>query len=315
MTERACIASTSPAGSRKLDLRNRLTIVVLTHNRLRRVAQTIEELLALPERCALIVIDNGSQDDSAQHLRHCFPDISVVRLESNVGASARNIGALQAETPYVAFCDDDTWWSPGGLSRAVHVLDTHRTIGLLCARVLVGAELREDPASRLMADSPFADDVLPATRLLGFLAGACVVRRAAFLEAGGYQSVFFLGGEEDLLALDLAAHGWHLVYMPDLIVHHHPAPRTDMLQRAQLMRRNEVWTAWLRRPLPVAWAKTRRALVEAAQEGELLRFIAQVAAGAWWVARHRKPLPPAVEMMRRELDGQTTAVRERAAEN
>jgi len=290
------------AHSRRIDLRSKLSIVVLTHNRVEHVVRTVQRLTRLPEICDVIVVDNGSSDGTCEALHVRFPHVILVRLSSNRGASGRNAGVERAHTPYVAFCDDDTWWAPGALSRAVELLDAHATIGLLCAKVLVEPGAREDPTCLRMANSPLQRQGLPGPSLLGFLAGGCVVRRCAFLAVGGYEPAFFLGGEEDLLALDLAASGWSLVYASQLLAYHQPAARTDSARRRSLIARNAVWTAWLRRPLPIALRITVRALRDAAARRQLLQRAIEIGAGAPWLLRNRRPLPAHVESMRRMLD-------------
>ena len=81
-------------------------------------------------------------------------------------------------------------------------------------------------------------------------AGASMVRRSAFLTGGGFEARFFLGGEEELLAADLAARGHWLCYVPDLVVHHHPSPLRDGQGRRLTAARNALWFTWLRRPWP-----------------------------------------------------------------
>ena len=51
---------------------------------------------------------------------------------------------------------------------------------------------------------------LPGPRILGFVACGAVVRRAAFREAGGFDAVVHFAGEEERVAIDLAAAGWGL---------------------------------------------------------------------------------------------------------
>jgi hypothetical protein len=76
-------------------------------------------------------------------------------MERNIGAAARNAGVQKSDTPYVALCDDDTWWAAdGSLRRAADVLDTHDQVAVVTAQVLVGPDQREDPACALMAKSP-----------------------------------------------------------------------------------------------------------------------------------------------------------------
>src|ERR1051325_5684400 len=94
----------------------RVSIVVLTYNRVAEVVQTLRRLSSLPERPSIIVVDNGSTYDTAVLLTRDFPTVRRVRLRKNIGAAARNIGVRLAQTPYVALCDDDTWWCPGSLN-------------------------------------------------------------------------------------------------------------------------------------------------------------------------------------------------------
>jgi len=133
-----------------------------------------------------------------------------------------------AATPCVAFCDDDSWWEDGALDLAVEILDHYPEVAALCGRVLLGADCREDPTCAEMARSPLPSAKLPGPALLGFIACAVVFRRDAYLQDGGYEARFFIGGEEALLTLDLAAAGWRIAYAPQLTVHHHPSPYRAM---------------------------------------------------------------------------------------
>lgn len=54
------------------------------------------------------------------------------------------------------------------------------------------------------------------------------------------------GGEERLLALDLARAGWGLAYAEDVVAHHHPSPWRQPELRRRRMVRNDLWTAWAR---------------------------------------------------------------------
>jgi GT2 family glycosyltransferase len=154
-----------------------------------------------------------------------------------------------------------------------------------------------------MATSPLEGDPdSPGHRVLGFLAGAAVLRRAAFLAAGGFEPRFFLGGEEALLAIDLAARGWLLAYNPGVVAHHHPSPRRGPPeQRRQLVLRNALWCAWLRRSAPDAM-RASLALLREHRENRLPATLAALA-GVAWVVRHRRVAPAAVQRALRRLDG------------
>ncbi|HXF15496.1 MAG TPA: glycosyltransferase, partial [Burkholderiales bacterium] len=131
-----------------------VTVVILTYNRAEELLRTVLHTMSLPEQPPIIVVDNGSSDYSARLVVERFPSVQVISMPANVGAAARNIGALAARTKYVAFSDDDTVWAPGSLATASRLLQDHPGIGVLSARILVGAQGREDPACRAMAGSP-----------------------------------------------------------------------------------------------------------------------------------------------------------------
>ena len=272
-------------------LRDRLSVVILSHNRAAELRRTLSMMRSLPEDPELIVVDNASSDATADMVRHGFPEVKLLRLERNIGAAARNIGVQHARTPYVAFCDDDTWWAPGALESAAELLDAYPRLAVLSARVLVGAQEREDPTCALMAASPLPADGLPGPALLGFLAGACVMRRQAFMEAGGYEPNFFIGAEEALLGLDLAAAGWSLAYAPQLTVHHYPSAARDSARRKLLLVRNALWVAWMRLPVTSAVRDTLRICRRTCDRRIFGSAFLSALRGLPWVFKSRRVIP------------------------
>jgi GT2 family glycosyltransferase len=263
---------------------HRVTVVVASQNRR-------DELLAsLPRHEGpVILVDNGSTDGSPEAVRRHHPHVDVVALETNHGAPARTIGVQRASTPYVAFADDDSWWEPGALARAADLFDKHTRMGLLGGRVLVGPDERLDPVSAAMRDSPLGlDDDLPGPSVLGFLACGTIVRREAYLQAGGFSPLLFFFGEEELLALDLAAAGWGLAYSDEVVAHHHPSGSRVSSVRRQLAGRNRLLTAVLRRPWPVV-ARTVITTVRQGPDGRRAAGAALLRLGPALSGRRRLP--------------------------
>ena len=272
----------------------RVTVVVATRNRRDELLRTLGRLTALPDRPAVIVVDNGSADGSAEAAARCFPGVEVVALARNAGAAARNAGVWRARTPYVAFSDDDSWWHAGALRRAARVLDADPRLGLVAARTLVGPGREPDPVNEAMAASPLRDGGNAA--VLGFLACACVVRRAAFLGVGGFSELLFFVGEERLLAYDLAAAGWGRRYRPEVVACHHPSPlRPDPGRRRRSELRNAVLTAWLRRPAAVALAETMSLAGQALRDRDACAALAGAARRLPRALAARRRLPDDVE--------------------
>jgi GT2 family glycosyltransferase len=278
---------------------SRVTIVVATRDRGDELRNSVPRHLALPERPRVIVVDNASRGGAPE-----LPGVEVIRCERNLGAAGRNVGVRAARTPYVAFSDDDSWWEPGALERAVALLDAHPRLALVQARILVGPENRLDSTCAAMEHSPVnAGEGQPGVPLLSFVACAAVVRRSAFLAVGGFLPRFAVGGEEELVGWDLAAAGSQLSYVPEVVAHHHPPPQSrDRPGRREVTVRNALWTAWLRRPAHVAARRTASVLAQARKDPTAARGLARAAAGLPWVIRARRVTPPHVESGLRRLD-------------
>jgi GT2 family glycosyltransferase len=275
----------------------RVTVVVMTRNRWTDLRSSLQR-----HHAHVVLVDNGSTDGTPAKVREHFPEVEVIELPANAGAVARNVGVSRARTPYVAFADDDSWWAPGSLEQAARLMDAHPRLGLLAGRMLVGVHDRRDWICDAMETSPLpAEPDLPGPSILGFLACGAVVRRSAFLAAGGFDGVVFFMGEEERLALDLAAAGWGLAYARDVVAHHHPSEARDSAARRTQAERNRLLTAVMRRPWPVVAAIGWRALTHG-RTGRLaiLHALPRVPAAL----RARRPLPPCVEQARRLLETQ-----------
>ncbi len=272
-------------------LRNRLSIILLTYNRADEVGRTLARLLALPDPPPIVVVDNASTDGTRSLVQQRFPSVKLVVMENNMGAAARNVGVQMVDTPYVAFCDDDSCWAEGSLEEAVALLDTYPSVAAVCARILLGQEEREDPICALMAASPLPSEGLPGPALLGFVACAVVFRRDAYLQAGGYDPKFFVGGEEELLTMDLVSDGWKVVYVPRLTVHHYPSPQRNVAERQYIVIRNALWVAWLRLPWRSALKETWRIARSAHSIRALRTGMLHALRELKWVRARRKVMP------------------------
>jgi GT2 family glycosyltransferase len=284
----------------------RIGVVVATRDRREHLLGALTRLEALPDRPPIVVVDNGSTDGTSAAVRRRHPQVRVIPLGRNAGAGARTIGVTALRTPYAAFADDDSWWAPGALERIADLFDAHPRLGLVAARVLVGTQQRLDPACAAMAASPLpAEDDLPGPPVLGFVACGAAVRHDAFLRAGGFDARFGIGGEEEPLALALAADGWGLAYVGDAVAHHHPDAAGARPGRRMRQARNGTWTLWLRRPARRALAGTLAALVSGDREQR--RGLLAATRGMPWVLRERRVIPARVEHALRLLEAGASA--------
>ena len=139
--------------------------------------------------------------------------------------------------------------------------------------------------------------------MLGFIAGASVVRRDSFFEAGGFHPRFGVGGEEQLLAIDLVDRGWTLVYAEDIVAYHHPSSRRDPDARSKILVRNDLWIIWLRRPVLTAARRTWRCARQALRDSRIAGGLAAAAWGLPWIIRERKEAGTRVQVCLELLEG------------
>lgn len=249
--------------------RPRTSFVIATRDRASELCTVLERLLDTTG-CPIVVVDNASHDHSVAAADRLAARsggrLTVIPLTRNQGAVARNIGVAQCSTPFVAFCDDDSWWAPGAVEFAEVLFDAYPTVALLAGRTVVWPQHRDDPVVDELANSPLGrHTALPGPSILGFQACSALVRKAAFQTVGGFSPILHFRGEETLLAWDLAARGWDLCFCRALVAYHRPSParKPDRVQHARVLR-NEMLTACLRRPVDrcirasaeLAWAAT-----------------------------------------------------------
>lgn len=294
------VADRSPATPHE-----RLGIVIVTYNRVEALVPTLARLRSMEAPYPILIVDNGSTDGTAEAVRRVDPGIPIVRMERNLGGGARNYGVQALDREFIAFADDDSWWTSGSLTRAIELFDAHPRLALIMSKVLAGPEERLDPCCELMSRSPLPrpDDV-PGIPILGFLACGVVLRREAFLDAGGFEVRFRTGGEEAIVAMEMARHGWALSYIDELVTHHHPSRSRDVFARRVEGVCVDLWLAWMRRsPRRVRRVTTRilrQAFTSSSHRVGIRRAIRQFPQ----VARLRRPVPDWLEVQLMLLDRQ-----------
>lgn len=196
----------------------------------------------------------------------------------------------------MAFSDDDSWWEPGALRAAARLLDRHPRCAVLVARIDLGGG-RLDHVSRKMARETLGREPdLPGPSVLLFPACAAVVRRDVFLDVGGFDDLLFFGGEESLPALDLAASGWGLVYVPEVTARHAPSDlRGDSAWRLALHRRNDLLVTWMRLSVGRALRRTDALALDALRDPLARDTLGQVLVRLPAALARRRRVPRACE--------------------
>jgi glycosyltransferase involved in cell wall biosynthesis len=103
-----------------------ISVIVPVYNRAGLITRALTSVFAqsqLPQE--VIVVDDGSSDDTGEHVRECFPHVRYFRQPNRGVSSARNRGIAEARGEWLAFLDSDDAWLPGKLELQKRALVAH----------------------------------------------------------------------------------------------------------------------------------------------------------------------------------------------
>ena len=180
----------------------------------------------------IIVVDRDSSDDSAAILSG-HGDVTVVSEPPESGlASGYAAGVRRARHDHLFFCNEDMWFDPDCLARLESHIDLARKVACVDpwqwsydgkSELPRGVQVRR----RWNRGSPHpfhelsSNRELPAGSITAMAcAGAMMVHRFAYDDAGGWDRSFFLDHEDTDLAIRLWQRGWWSVVEPGAKVYH-----------------------------------------------------------------------------------------------
>jgi N-acetylglucosaminyl-diphospho-decaprenol L-rhamnosyltransferase len=200
----------------------------------------------------IVVLDNASEDSSAEAVRERFPDVRVIAQDFRAGFGANHNTVIRAtEGRYVYVLNEDTTADDWGFERMAWYLDEHPQVAALGPRIVYPNGGHQASAWRF--PTPAASLLgLPTLGRIGItqsrgnepravdwvMGAALLLRREALEEVGLFDEGFFIYSEEVDLQLRLRRAGWDVHYFPGVtVVHHESQFSADIPER----RINEMW--------------------------------------------------------------------------
>lgn len=179
----------------------------------------------------IIVVDNGSEDGSADFLRASFPEVAVLALERNLGfGGGSNAGFRAARNGVVVLLNSDMRVHPGFLQPLLDGFTDPQVFAVSCQIFLSDPAKRreetgltegwwQDGALRVS----HRDDAAINTPYPCFYGGggSCAFDRSKFLELGGFDELlapFYM--EDTDIGYQAWKRGWKVLYQPASIVYH-----------------------------------------------------------------------------------------------
>jgi GT2 family glycosyltransferase len=239
-----------------------VSAVIITRNRRAALEIVLDRLASLPVD-EIVVVDNGSDDGTHELLDARRGSIVLVDGGGNSGVAGRNRGAEHSSGAFLLHLDDDAYPLPGAIEAMLDAFARDPRLGV------AGGFVRDiDTDGTVVAATGLGSfdwwlrggqegdppEGLPA---IFFPEGACMFRREAFIDAGGFFEPYFLYCSEIDLATRLLQRGWDVRYCTAAAFDHMKAGgNRDPYTVYHLRIRNQLWYFWLRMPVPVAAIRT-----------------------------------------------------------
>lgn len=236
----------------------RISVVVPCFNAERYISATLRSVLGQGlSAIEVIVVDDGSQDASADLVQSRFPGVTLLRQPNQGVAAARNLGIAHASGEWVAFVDADDIWLPDKLAAQWALLQSNPEARMAYTAWQVWQSTDPGPPAQLVADlAAAAGDEARWAGASGWiypelLLDCCVwtstvlAQTALLRELGGFDSSLRIGEDYDLWLRASRVTPILRVPRPLALYRHHPSNVTKGVPKAN--HKGEVVTRALQR--------------------------------------------------------------------
>ncbi|QSA95594.1 glycosyltransferase family 2 protein [Methylococcus sp. EFPC2] len=185
---------------------------------------------------AILVVDNGSSDNSVKAIAEKFPDTYLIETFHNHGfAEGNNIGirfALEQGADFVLLLNNDTVVDPLLVTALVDSGKTYPNAGVLSGKIFYYSEPTriwyaggywnvEKKCFEHIGEGSEDDRLFNSAKSTEFATGCCMfLRSSALAQSGLLDPIFFLDHEDTDLSFRMRKFGWECMYIPTAIVWH-----------------------------------------------------------------------------------------------
>lgn len=113
------------------------SVIIPTFNRCTLLLQAIDSvLLQAHQAIEIIVVDDGSTDNTAKMLKERYPQVLYFYQENKGPAAARNIGIMHSKGDYIAFLDSDDLWFKNKISHEMSLFQQYPDAEILAGNAI-----------------------------------------------------------------------------------------------------------------------------------------------------------------------------------
>jgi glycosyltransferase involved in cell wall biosynthesis len=188
-----------------------VSVIIPVYNYEKYLAEAIESVLAQTyQPIEIIVIDDGSTDNSARVAQQFAPRIRYF-YQSNAGlGAARNAGVEASQGDYLTFLDADDLWVKNKIALQMALFQGNPEADLVFGHVqqFVSPELDEAQKSAICC---------PLKKMPGYIAGTMLIKRESFKQAGPFETNWQIG-EFVQWYIRVKERGLKVLMLPDVIL-------------------------------------------------------------------------------------------------
>lgn len=168
-----------------------VTIQILNWNRAEETVRAIKSALNQSyKNTEIVLVDNGSEDNSVEVVKFNFPDITIVELDKNYGCpGGRNRGIEYCNGEYIFYLDNDGVLHEDAVKNAVKTFEEYPDVGILTGKVY-DFDNETEINTKI---SPLNDSTYYYNNFQG---GICMHKKSIYNDIGNYPDHFMYGGEE-----------------------------------------------------------------------------------------------------------------------
>lgn len=242
------------------------SIVVLNYDGRHLLQECLPSVLAAVRQDGrdheVIVVDNGSRDDSVEYLRREFPGVRVVSLDRNYHfAHGNNIGVAEAKNDLVVLLNNDMFVNEGFLRPLLEGFADERVFAVASQIFFQDRERRREETGKtggewrcgeldfFHGEVTAGDLQRKAVPVLWAGGGSCAVDRRKFQALGGFDKLYYPFYLEDTdLSWEAWRRGWTVWLAPaSTVIHKHRGTSAAKHSREFIentIRRNQILFVW-----------------------------------------------------------------------
>jgi glycosyltransferase involved in cell wall biosynthesis len=177
-----------------------ISVVIPAFNASQLLPATLESVLNQTLRAAeILVIDDGSTDNTAEVAEAFGSSVRVIRRPNSRQAASRNLGAAEATSEWIAFVDADDLWEKDKLEKQMLALKAKPEASLCYTARQCFEQHGDEIRKTILIPVPPAEGIRKALyRNTTFLPSSVIIRRSSFLSSGGFNARYTIGEDWDL---------------------------------------------------------------------------------------------------------------------